>query len=393
MSAGLRVNPCARAVSLLLRSWLLVSLAFPCAAAPVAVPAPTPIPAPPGHTRNVILVTLDGVRVQEVFGGLDETIAVHDEQQVYSDMAAMRARFGGATPEARREALLPNFWKTLAPLGMVLGNPAYGNHVKVQNRVQWSTPGYTEMLTGQPRAEVEDNEHRRYGYPTALEHARAALGLGYQQVAQIGSSDTYKRAAASRDDAFLMVGTYDSVPAPWGSPHMDLLAALRRQVLGLWDEGSNDTLTFRMAQAYIERNNPRVLWLALVNSDDWAHSDRYDRYLAHLHLADALIGELWQTLQALDEYRDRTTLIITTDHGRGLQGADWAEHDVTIPGSDDIWLAVVGPDTPDLGEVREQGTLYQGQVAGTLLQFLGLDVRAMDPAALPPAANTLVVSD
>ncbi|MCU0990383.1 MAG: hypothetical protein MUE63_12550, partial [Xanthomonadales bacterium] len=61
---------------MLLRSWLLVSLAFPCAAATVADQAP----APPGHTRNVILVTLDGVRVQEVFGGLDETIAVHDEQ-------------------------------------------------------------------------------------------------------------------------------------------------------------------------------------------------------------------------------------------------------------------------------------------------------------------------
>lgn len=357
----------------------------------LAAPVHAKSEAEPGH--NVILLTLDGVRVQEIFGGLDETIAVHDEQQVYSDMAAMRARFGGTTPEARREALLPFFWKTLAPQGMVLGNPAYGNRVSVQNRVQWSTPGYTEMLTGRPRPEVTDNEQRRYGYPTALEHARAALGLGHQQVAQIGSSDTYTLAAASRDDAFLMVGAYDTVPAPWGSPEIDRLAALRRQVMGLWEEGSNDTLTFRMAQAYIERHRPRVLWLALVNSDDWAHSDRYDRYLAYLHLADTLIGELWQTLQSLDDYRDRTTLIITTDHGRGLQGGDWAEHDITIPGSDAVWLAVIGPDTPDLGEVREQGTLYQGQVAGTLLQFLGLDVRAMDPEALPPVAGALAVSD
>lgn len=344
-------------------------------------------PADPGH--NVLLVTLDGVRVQEIFGGLDETIAVHDEQQVYSDMAAMRSRFGGATPEARREALLPVFWKTLAPQGMVLGNPAYGNHMLVQNRVQWSTPGYTEMLTGRPRAEVKDNEHRRYDYPSALEHARAALGLAFHQVAQIGSSDTYTRAAASRDDAFLMVGTYDSVPAPWGSPEIDRLAALRRQVMGLWEEGSNDTLTLRMAQAYIERNRPRVLWLALVNSDDWAHADRYDRYLAYLNLADTLIGELWQTVQSLDDYRDRTTLMITTDHGRGLQGGDWAEHDVTIPGSDAVWLAVIGPHTPDLGEVRAQGTLYQGQIAGTLLQFLGLDVRELDPEALPPITGAL----
>jgi hypothetical protein len=378
------VKPHARAAAL---SLLLLALTSACPAAPVRVPAP------PGGTRNVVLVTLDGVRVQEIFGGLDETIAVHDEQQVYSDMAAMRARFGGATPEARRAALMPNLWNLLAPQGMVLGNPAHGNHVKVQNKVLWSTPGYTEIMTGRPRPEVTDNDNLRHPYPTVLEFARQELGLEYQQVAQLGSWEGFKLAAARRDDAFLMLGAHDSVPAPWGSEQIEELAGLRRQVMGLWEEGSNDTLTFRMARAYIEQNQPQVLWLALVNSDDWAHADRYDRYLAYLHLADTLIGELWQTLQSLDAYRDRTTLLITTDHGRGLQGSDWAEHDITIPGSADIWLAVVGPDTPDLGEVREQGTLYQGQVAGTLLQFLGLDVRAMDPEALPPAADTLAVSN
>jgi len=340
-------------------------------------------------THNVILVTLDGVRVQEVFGGLDETIAAHDALQVYSEIATGRERYGAATAEARREALLPFFWKTLAPMGVVFGNPAHGNHVKVQNRILWSTPGYTEIMTGAPRAQVTDNDNLRHPYRTALEYAREALGLGYGQVAQIGSWEGFKLAAASRDDAFLTVGVHDTIPAPWGSPEIERLAALRRQVMGLWEEGSNDVLTFHMALDFLVRNQPRVLWLALVNSDDWAHADRYDRYLEYLHLADSLLGELWQTLQSLDAYRDRTTLIVTTDHGRGVQGSDWAEHDITIPGSDDIWLAVVGPDTPDRGEVTEAGTLYQGQVAATLLQFLGLDMRAVDPAALPPAPGTL----
>jgi hypothetical protein len=340
-------------------------------------------------THNVILVTLDGVRVQEVFGGLDETIAAHDALQVYSEISTGRERYGAATAKARREALLPFFWKTLAPMGVVFGNPTHGNHVKVQNRILWSTPGYTEIMTGAPRAQVTDNDNVRHPYRTALEYAREALSLGYGQVAQIGSWEGFKLAAASRDDAFLTVGVYDTIPAPWGSPDTDRLAALRKEVMGLWEEGSNDVLTFRMALDFLVRNQPRVLWLALVNSDDWAHADRYDRYLEYLHLADSLLGELWQTLQSLDAYRDRTTLIVTTDHGRGVQGSDWAEHDITIPGSDDIWLAVVGPDTPDRGEVTETGTLYQGQVAATLLQFLGLDMRAVDPTALPPAPGTL----
>ena len=106
------------------------------------------------RTHNVILVTLDGVRTQEIFGGLDETIAEHDAQQIYSDIATMRVRFGAATPQARREALLPQFWKTLAPKGMVFGNAAHGNHLRSENRVLWSAPGYAEMLTGRPRPEI-----------------------------------------------------------------------------------------------------------------------------------------------------------------------------------------------------------------------------------------------
>jgi len=344
-------------------------------------------------TRNVILLTLDGVRVQEVFGGIDETIARHDAEQVYSEIATARERYGAGTPEARREALWPYFWKTLAPQGLVFGNGAHGSHVKVQNRVLWSTPGYTEIMTGAPKAEVTDNDNLRHEYTTVLEHARSALGLGYGQVAQIGSWEGFKLAAASRDDSFLMVGVHDSLPGQWSSPRSDELAELRRQVMGLWEEGSNDVLTFRIAHDFLVRHQPRVMWLALVNSDDWGHADRYDRYLEYLHQVDSLIAELWQTLQSLDPYRDRTTLIVTTDHGRGLTGGDWAEHDISIPGSDDIWLAVIGPDTPDGGEVREPGTVYQGQVAATMLQLLGLEASGFDPRALPPVPGAVEIAN
>jgi hypothetical protein len=345
--------------------------------------------AEPLQTRNVVLVTLDGVRVQEIFAGLDETIAVHDAEQEYSEIVEVRQRYPGMTAEQRRAALLPNFWTRLALQGQVFGNAAYDNHVKVQNRILWSTPGYVEMLTGAPRADVTDNVDHRFAYKTALELAREKLGLGFGEVAQIGSWDGYSLAAASSDDAFLMVGTHDAVPGTYGNPRLAELAGLRREIMGLWSEGSNDTLTFRMAQAYLEKNQPRVMWLALVNSDDWAHADRYDRYLEYLHLADGFLGELWDTLQASDFYRDQTTLIITTDHGRGLQGKDWAEHDITIPGSDAIWMAVIGPDTPDVGEVQSPGTLYQGQVAATLLYYLGVDYRELGAPALPPVGVSL----
>lgn len=369
------------AVDLQYKQWLtLIGLAATLACPPVAANDGL-------ATENVILVTLDGVRIQEVFSGLDEVIATHDAQQVYSEIATGRQRYGAETPEKRRAALLPVFWNVLAPQGIVLGNPRYDNHVKVQNQVLWSSPGYTEILTGGPRPDVVDNENARYPHQTVLEIARKHLQLPFSQVAQIGSWEGFKLAAASQDGAFLMNGVYEALPAELSTPEMDTLVSLRREVMGLWEGGSNDTLTFRLAQAYLQAHRPRVMWLGLVNSDDWAHADRYDRYLEYLHLADRLLGELWGTLQSLEQYRDKTTLIITTDHGRGLQGSDWAEHEITIPGSDDIWIAVIGPDTPDAGEIKQGGTAYQGQVASTLLKFLGINFRELDNQAAPPLAD------
>jgi hypothetical protein len=337
-------------------------------------------------TRNVILLTLDGVRIEEFFSGLDETVAAHDEQKIYSEIATGRERYGAGDAEQKRAALMPNFWLELAPQGVVLGNPAYDNHVRVQNKAGWSRPGYTEIMTGGPRVEVEEYDDQRFARKTVLEVAQEQLRLPFGQVVQIGSSNTYRNSAASTDDAILMVGSKDTIPMPYGSKQMDELAELRRQVMGLWEEGTNDVLTFRMAQAYLQQNQPRVMWLALLNTDDWAHEDRYDRYIEYLHLADQLIGDLWNTLQSIDAYRDKTTLVITTDHGRGRQAGDWKEHDTaTIPGTNDIWMAVIGPDTPDIGEVKTPGTAYQGQAASTMLHYLGIDYRLLGDDALPPA--------
>ena len=340
--------------------------------------------------RNLVLVTLDGVRVQEFFGGLDEALAQRDALDEYSEIATARERYDAGSPQARRLKLWPNLWGRLAPQGIVLGNPAHGNSVQVQNAVAWSSPGYVEMLTGAPRAEVVDNALVHYPYTTALEHAHQALGLEFQRTALIGAWDGFNTAAASRADAFLMVGGHGTVPAPFSTPEIDLVAGLRANVLGLWEEGSDQWLTWVMAREYLTVRQPRILWLALGSTDDWAHADRYDRYLEALHQQDRIIGELWDLLQSMDAYRDTTTLLITTDHGRGRTGEDWAEHDIAIPGSSDIWLFAIGPDTPAAGEVTTPGETFQGQLAATMLEALGLDPVAWRSDALPAFPGVIV---
>jgi arylsulfatase A-like enzyme len=181
-----------------------------------------------------------------------------------------------------------------------------------------------------------------------------------------------------------MNGAYEALPAALSTPDMDRLVELRKDIQGLWEESSNDVLTFRLAQGYLVQHRPRFLWLGLSQSDDWAHAGRYDRLLDYLHLADRLLSELWASLQSHEFYRDRTTLILTTDHGRGRGPADWAEHDETIPGSEDIWIAVIGPDTPATGEAGASATVYQADIAATIARLLQLDPDDFNPQAGPP---------
>jgi len=343
-----------------------------------------------GSGRNVILVTLDGVRIQELFSGMDATIAADDARSGAEDIAVTRKRYWRDTPEERRAALMPWFWGTLAPSGMVLGNQSRGSKVTVRNPLWFSYPGYSEILTGQPQPDVLSNDLVRYPHETVLDYIHRKLGLGLTEVAQIGSWDGFKMAASRADGTFFMHGAFEPVPAALSTPEMDVLAALRGEVMEVWEESSNDTLTFRIALAYLRKHQPRVLWLGLGQSDDWAHARRYDLVLEYLHLVDSQLAELWRTLQSLDRYRDRTTLIITTDHGRGRTPVDWIDHDTGIQGSQDIWIAILGPDTPAMGEASDFPDVTQSDVAATMLQYLGLDYRDFNAAAGPPVPRSFI---
>src|SRR5436853_434254 len=77
---------------------------------------------PPRRTENVIIVTLDGFRWQEVFGGADETLLDARSGGV-RDVAGLKRRFWRPTAAQRRTALLPFFWNTVAKEGQVFGDP------------------------------------------------------------------------------------------------------------------------------------------------------------------------------------------------------------------------------------------------------------------------------
>jgi hypothetical protein len=122
---------------------------------------------------------------------------------------------------------------------------------------------------------------------------------------------------------------------------------------------------------YLKTQRPRVLYLALDETDDLAHAGRYDLYLNAIHNSDKYIGELWQWVQSQPEYKDKTTILITVDHGRGTGNPGWQDHGRKVNNSDQTWFAIIGPDTPALGEIKSPGQYFNNQYAQTIANFTG----------------------
>jgi hypothetical protein len=350
----------------------------------VAAPAAQDV-APRKH--NVVLVTLDGVRLEELFQGVDpRVLADQSIAGVYyqEDAARVREAYARGTTMQSRAALLPFFWNILAAQGVVFGNRDLGSRVRVKNKEWFSAPGYAELLTGAPHADVTSNDEIRYPHRTVLEFVQDELRLGFPQLAVIGSWAGFGLLASSRANAFFTNTGHERVPAKYSTPVMDAVTSIQSDIVTLWPESRSDAVTMAVALEYLRTQRPRLLYIAIDDSDAWAHQRRYDRYLDYLNTADRQLGRLWELLQGMEAYRGRTTLIVTTDHGRGSAPADWIEHGAGIEGSQDMWIAVIGPGTEARGEARDHAPLSQSDVAATIARCFGLDWRKASPDAGPP---------
>jgi hypothetical protein len=130
-----------------------------------------------------------------------------------------------------------------------------------------------------------------------------------------------------------------------------------------------------MAIEYMKTNHPRVLYVSMGETDEWAHAGKYDYYLEAARYNDELIRMIWETVQSDPFYKNNTTLLITTDHGRGI-GDKWTSHNNSIPRSNEIWMAAFGNRIPRLGEVKRPMQVYQEQIAQTIAYLAGLKFTA-----------------
>lgn len=322
--------------------------------------------------RNLILVTLDGVRWQELFQGADSSLLF--DRKLTSEPALLE-EFWAPDPAKRREKLMPFMWKTVADHGQLYGNRSLNNRVNCANTRLFSYPGYSEMLVGFVDRKARSNDKVENPNSTVLEfinndstyHKKVAVFSTWDVIPYIAGCKTclyynFKEGNNLAGDMYLRVRLQNRIRDP--------------------ENERPDLFTFDNAFTFLKHRRPHVLFISFDETDEHGHAGRYGEYLRSAHRIDEMISELWDWIQADPQYKDNTTLVVTTDHGRGsLFRNSWKKHGIQYPGSSQIWIGLIGPDIPQRGEVSTNEKYYQKQIAKTLASILGLDYTNIKPVA------------
>ena len=341
--------------------------------------------AQPLKTQNIVLITTDGLRWQDVMTGADESLLSKEVGGVVN-VPAVKAAFWRETPEKRREALLPFFWSTIAKHGQVYGNQAKGSIARVTNTRWFSYPGYNEILCGFADPKISSNDKIPNANVTVLEWLNGKPAFA-GRVAAFSGWGVMPFIINRQRCGFTVFGGPEPLPVEHPDSCQQMLNELIAESPREHENELYDTFVFHAAMDYLRRNKPRVLYISFGETDSNGHAGRYDKILESAHRVDGYTKAVWETLQSMDQYRDKTTLVMTTDHGRGSGPVQWKSHNKDVPGSENIWMAFMGPDTPALGERMNVDAVTQNQIAATLAALLGEDYHAAVPQSGAPIAD------
>jgi hypothetical protein len=234
-----------------------------------------------------------------------------------------------------------------------------------------SLPGYIELLTGKPSHACTSNDCDAVTTPTLLDEL-AAQTVGHSVVF---SSWPVVGLATSLHHR----GVLSSLGRSEGEQRAEL--AKLPGVAAAFDAGVRDPShlgdddyrpdvhTANAALAYWRSEVPRLSFVSLGDTDEYAHADDYRAYLAALRRADAFVGRAMELVLQHMAAGQPTTLLVTTDHGRA---DSFTSHGVRYPESARIWLAAMGSGIGARGNIVLTHPRRLADIAPSLRLLLGL---------------------
>ena len=318
---------------------------------------------------TVVVVALDGVRWQEVFDGVDPKLA-----------RAMSVPSRDVVPA---DELMPNLHQLIRSRGGAIGAPEHGALMVASGPNYVSLPGYVEMLSGRPAA-CQTNECPLTEQETIADQLADRSGGWAGDVAVIASWAGLAKAAARHPERIVVSAGRSRGPTRhylrYDEQAAELLdAGARSAAYPGYGDFRPDRFTAAIALRYLKTHRPAFLFVGLGEPDAYAHRGLYGDYLRSLRQADAVIGEIDHLLGEMAAKGQRTTLVVTTDHGRGRR---FAGHGKVAPESARVWLVASGAGIAARGYVPAPTTRRLADIAPTLRQLMGI------PADTAPGAGS-----
>ncbi|MFX0555244.1 phosphoglyceromutase [Maribacter sp. CXY002] len=322
-------------------------------------------------TTKVILITLDGLRWQELFTGADPLLVTNKEY--VHDTTGLKNRFWRETAEERRAVLFPFIWNEIKNIGQIHGNRFKESKVDLTNQMWFSYPGYNEILTG---SADDDRIHSNDKIPNPNKTILEIVNQDNRyngKVAAFGSWDVFPFIINEARSGVPVNAGFELASGDNLTDREKFLNELQPVVPSPWGSVRLDAFTHHYALEELKKNHPSLLYVSYGETDDFAHDGAYDSYLKSANITDRLINELWDFTQNDTFYKDQTLFIITTDHGRGTEPLKtWKGHGKDVNGAGSVWCIAFGKGVAPKGELQQEEQLYSSQIAPTILEALNI---------------------
>lgn len=322
--------------------------------------------------KKVILITLDGLRWQELFTGADPLLVANSKY--VHDTTGLKEQFWSEGPTERREALMPFLWKEAIKTGQIHGNRNLGSKVNLTNKMWFSYPGYNEILTGRADDKnITSNDKINNLNETVLEIANRSTNIK-GKVAAFASWDVFPFIVNEERSGVPVNAGFETAKGDDLTEREMFLNELQPKVPSPWSTVRLDAFTHHYALEHMKKTHPELLYIAYGETDDFAHDGDYEAYLKAAHNTDGLLKQLWQFTQQDPFYKDNTVFIISTDHGRGTDPLEtWTGHGSKVKDADQVWLMAFGAGIAVLGEVNGEEQIYSNQIAPTVLECMKIE--------------------
>ncbi len=239
---------------------------------------------PAQKTNHVVIVVLDGARYSETFG---------DSFHTY----------------------IPAMWNTLRPLGTIY--TSYYNNGRTQ-----TNPGHASILSGVWQYIANDGSEYSKS-PSIFEY--------YRKQRNAPAADCWVALGKNKLNVLA-----NSTLSDYGSTYG---ASVRTS-----SEEANDLLAYDNIRYVLTNHRSRITISNFPKIDIEGHAGSWENYLGGIKWADTLVASLWKFIQADSVLKNKTTMIVTNDHGRHT--TDFVNHGDGCDGCRHILLMILGPDTP-----------------------------------------------